>query len=133
MSSPLTFDSETVLAFFLGEVAGARVRDLFDEVRNGKAIGYINVVNLTEVYYILSRLSPAVAEEKQRILRAYGLKVVPVEDDGLWREAAKIKCDHSLSLADAFAVATAKKFMSRLVVGRDKEFDNVGADVLKMR
>ena len=37
------------------------------------------------------------------------------EDDGLSRDAAKIKAQHSLSLADAFAVATAEKQKSTLV------------------
>ncbi len=67
-------------------------------------------------------MDPELAEEKQRNLRLYGLKVVPIEDDDLWREAARIKGGHALSLADAFAAATAKILKSTLVVGSDKEF-----------
>lgn len=95
--------------------------------------GYINIVNLTEIYYILARLNPTIAEEKQRNLRLYGLKVVPVTDDSLWREAALIKSKHSLSLADAFAVATAQTLKSTLVVGSDKEFNNVDIQLLRIR
>ncbi|MGD0646137.1 MAG: type II toxin-antitoxin system VapC family toxin [Candidatus Bathyarchaeia archaeon] len=129
----LTFDSEAVLAFFFGEAGGDQVRDIFEKIENGEAEGYMNIVNLTEVHYVLSRISPKIAEEKQRFLRAFGIRVVPIEDNGLWREAALMKCKHSLSLADAFAVATAKNFKTKLVVGRDKEFNNLGVELLRIR
>ena len=129
----LTFDSEPILAFFLGEAGGQQVVDILEKIEKGEAQGYINVINLTEVHYILSRISPEVAEEKQRILRAYGLKIVPIEDNGLWREASKFKCNHSMSLGDAFAAATAKSFKTKLVVGSDKEFNNLGIELLRIR
>ena len=129
----LTFDSEAILAFYLGEAGGEIVRDCLQRVQGGEAEGYINVLNLTEIYYILCRVDPALAEEKQRNLRLYGLKVVPIADDGLWREAAKIKSKHSLSLADAFAVATAQQCKSKLVVGSDKEFRELDIQFLRIR
>jgi predicted nucleic acid-binding protein len=78
-------------------------------------------------------VDPALAEEKQRNLRLYGVKVVPIGDDGLWREAAKIKSKHSMSLADAFAVATAVAYKSKLVVGSDKEFRELDIPALRIR
>jgi predicted nucleic acid-binding protein len=129
----LTFDSEAILAFYLGEEGGEFVRDSLGKVQNGDAEGYINILNLTEIYYILFRVDPELAEEKQRNLRLYGLKVIPVEDDDLWREAARIKGRHALSLADAFAVATAKSFESKLVVGSDKEFSEINIQLVKIR
>ena len=133
MLERLTFDSEAILAFYLGEEGGEFVRDSLGKVQNGDAEGYINILNLTEIYYILFRVDPELAEEKQRNLRLYGLKVIPVEDDELWREAARIKGRHALSLADAFAVATAKSFESKLVVGSDKEFRELNIQLLKIR
>jgi predicted nucleic acid-binding protein len=88
---------------------------------------------LTEIYYILCRVDPELAEKKQRNLRLYGLKVIPIEDDDLWREAARIKSKHSLSLADAFAAATAKILKSTLIVGSDKEFRELNIQLLKIR
>jgi predicted nucleic acid-binding protein len=129
----LTFDSEAILAFYLGEEGGEFVRDSLGKVQNGDAEGYINILNLTEIYYILFQVDPELAEEKQRNLRLYGLKVIPVEDDSLWREAARIKGRHALSLADAFAVATAKSFESKLVVGSDKEFSEINIQLVKIR
>ena len=133
MLESLTFDSEAILAFYLGEVGGAIVRDSLKKIQNKEVEGYINIFNLTEIYYILARVDPKLAEEKQRNLRLYGLKVVPVEDDGLWREAALIKSKHSLSLADAFAVATAQALKSKLVVGSDKELKNLSIPLIRIR
>ena len=133
MLERLTFDSEAILAFYLGEEGGEFVRDSLGKVQNGDAEGYINILNLTEIYYILFRVDPELAEEKQRNLRLYGLKVIPVEDDDLWREAARIKGRHALSLTDAFAVSTAKSFESKLVVGSDKEFSEINIQLVKIR
>jgi predicted nucleic acid-binding protein len=133
VSDRLTFDSEAILAFFLGEAGAELVRDNLEKVQKGEIEGFINILNLTEIYYILSRVNPKLAEEKQRNLRLYGLKVVPINDNGLWREAAKIKCDHSMSLADAFAVATAETLKTKLVVGSDKEFNNLNIQLLRIR
>ena len=129
----LTFDSEAILAFYFGEKGQEIVRDCLDRVQRGEAEGYINIVNLTEIYYILCRVDPALAEEKQRNLRLYGLKVVPVEDNGLWREAAKIKSKHAMSMADAFAVATAQTCKSKLVCGTDKELRKINMETLRIR
>jgi predicted nucleic acid-binding protein len=128
-----TFDSEAILAFYFGEEGGDIVRDLLERVRSGTAEGYINIINLTEIYYILSRLSPELAEEKTSNLRINGLKVIPVGDNGLWREAAKVKAKHPMSLADAFAVVTAEAFKSKLAVGSDKEFNKLNIQLLRIR
>jgi len=129
----LTFDSEAILAFYLGEEGAEVVRDSLEKVQSGAAEGYINVLNLIEIYYILCRVDPKLAEEKQKNLRLYGLKVVPIEDDGLWREAARIKSKHSLSLADAFAAATAEALKSKLIVGSDEEFKELNIQLLRIR
>lgn len=133
MSERYTFDSETILAFYLDEEGAEVVEDCLERVQSGAAEGYINIINLTEIYYILSRVSPELAEETERKLRLLGLRVVPVKDNGLWREAGRIKAKYSLSLADAFAVATAETFKSKLVVGSDKEFRELNIQLLKIR
>jgi predicted nucleic acid-binding protein len=133
VSDRLTFDSEAILAFFLGEPGAELVKDNLEKVQKKEIEGYINILNLTEIYYILSRVSPKLAEEKQRNLRLYGLKIVPINDNGLWREAGKIKCDHAMSIADAFAVATAQNLKTKLIVGSDKEFNNLNVEFIKIR
>jgi len=121
------------LAFFLGEPGGEIVSDCLSRVKSKEIGGFVNVINLAEVYYILYRLNPLLADANCRALGHLGLTAVPVEDDDLWRNAAKVKAEHSLSLADAFAVATAQKQNSALVIGSDKEFDGLGIEFLKIR
>jgi predicted nucleic acid-binding protein len=129
----VTFDSEALLAFYLGEDGGETVMELLEKVQSRQIEGYINILNLTEIYYILYRADPKLAEEKQRKMRLYGLKVVPIQDNALWREAAKIKGEHALSLADAFAAATAKILKGKLVVGSDQEYKRLNIQLLKIR
>jgi len=121
--------TETLLAFYLGEPGGKKVERRLAKIMEGEIKGYLNIINLTELYYILYRRNPDLAEEKERNLRGYGLEIVPVDDDELWKEAAKTKGTHTLSLADAFAVATAKVKKANLLVGRDVEFRNVGVSI----
>ena len=133
MSERLTFDSEAILAFYLDEAGWEVVKDCLGKVENGKAEGFMSTVNLAEIYCILYRRDPVLAEEKCNALRVIGVKIVPLEDDGVWRRAAQIKGQHRLSLADAFAVATAEASKSTVVVGSDKEFSGAKAKCLKIR
>ncbi|MCW3983839.1 MAG: PIN domain-containing protein [Candidatus Bathyarchaeota archaeon] len=129
----LTFDTEPIVAFFRGEPWARQVIDLLQKVQNKDAEGYINIFNLTEVYYTIARRELKAAEENQKLLRLYGLKIVPVEDNGLWREAALIKNKYHLSLGDSFAVVTAQATKSKLVVGSDKELNNLDVPLIKIR
>ena len=133
MPESYTFDSEAILAFYFAEKGGDIVRDLLELVRSGAAEGYISIINLTEIYYILARLNPDLAMEKTSNLSLHGLKIIPLEYNGLWRQAGNVKAKHSLSLADAFAVATAEACNSKLVVGSDKEFNELSIQLLRIR
>jgi uncharacterized protein len=122
----IVFDSQSLLKLYLGESGSGRVVELLREILEGRIEGRINVVNLAEVYYILRRKSKTAAEEKEENLKSYGVKVIPVDpDSSLWKRAASLKADHSMSLADAFAGATALELKSRLVTGGDEEFEGV--------
>ena len=129
----VVFDTEALLAFYLGEAGGRKVEKYLARIMKGELKGYLNIINLSELFYILYRKSPALAEEKEQNLRNYGLKIVPVDDDRLWREAAKIKARHSLSLADAFTAATAKMMKASLLTGRDAEFHGVDIPMERIR
>ena len=91
-----------------------------------KISGHINIIDLSELYYVLCRLNEQLAEEKERNLRSFGIKIVPINaKSGLWKEAALMKANHSLSIADAFAAATAITLKARLVTGNDTEFNHI--------
>lgn len=122
----VVFDTQALLIFYLGERGAERMEDLLSQVLDGKISGYINVVNLAEFYYMLGRKNKKIAAEKEKSIKSFGVKVVPVTDGELWKEAAMLKMGHPLSLADAFAAATAKTLKSKLVTGSDPEFSNIG-------
>jgi predicted nucleic acid-binding protein len=128
----IVFDSQSLLKLYLGEPGSERVVDLLRSVLEGKVKGNINIVNLAEIYYILHRRSKEAAEEKEENLRSYGVNVVPVEAaSSLWKKAASLKAEHTMSLADAFAAATALELKSRLVTGADEDFDGIPALTLE--
>ncbi|MHA1595838.1 MAG: PIN domain-containing protein [Candidatus Baldrarchaeia archaeon] len=129
----IVFDTEAILAFYLGEEGGDVVRDYLKRVQAEEIEGYFNIVNLTEFYYILYRRDPKIAEEKEKELRLFGVTIVPIEDDEIWREAGKIKGKHALSLADAFAAATAKVLGGKLLTGSDEEFEGLDLEVIRIR
>ncbi|RLG22136.1 hypothetical protein DRN77_06530, partial [Methanosarcinales archaeon] len=68
----IVLDTESLLIFYLGEVGADVVEDLLKKVLRGDIKGYLNVINLTEFYYILYRKDPMIADEKVGNLRAYG-------------------------------------------------------------
>ena len=129
----VVFDTEALLIFYLGEPGSEKVQAYLERILRGATVGYLNIVNLTEFRYILYRRDPELAEEKEKNLRAFGLEIVPVFDDELWRAAANIKAKHALSFADAFAAATAKVKRARLVTGRDEEYKSLGISLLPLR
>jgi len=133
MPERYTFDSEPILAFYAGEEGAEVVEGILKQIQGGLAEGNMSIINLTEVRYILDRLDPNLPEEIERKIRLFGIRIVAVDDDGLWREAADVKSKHPISLADAFAVATAKVFKAKLVVGSDREFEGAGANLLRIR
>jgi predicted nucleic acid-binding protein len=128
----MVFDTEALLIFYLDEPGADKVRELLEKTQEGEKAGYLNIVNLTEFNYILERHNPGLAQEKERNLRAFGLEIVPVLDNGLWRVAADIKAGHPLSLADSFAAATAKTKGAKLVTGKDEEYDGVGVSLIRL-
>lgn len=129
----VVLDTEALLIFYLGEPGADKVQELLEKTQKGESAGYLNVVNLAEFSYILQRRSAELAQEKERNLRAFGLEIVPLLDNELWRVAANIKAKHPLSLADSFAAATAKIKRARLVTGRDEEYRSVGVPLIRLR
>ena len=121
----IVLDTQTMLILYLGEKGARKVQGLLKEVLDGKIGGYMSVVTLTELYYILARKGNKLAERKERDLRSYGVQMVTVEDDSLWREAAVLRAKHGLSLADAFAATTAKMLNATLVTGRKGDFEGI--------
>jgi len=128
----VVFDTESLLIFYLGEKGSNTVENLLKKVSRKEIKGLLNVVNLTEFYYILYRKDAVIAEEKVRNLKAYGIKIVPASNS-MWKEAGKIKAKYAIPLGDAFAAATAIIKKDKLVVGRDEDFNKIDVPLIKVR
>ncbi|MCE8422462.1 MAG: PIN domain-containing protein [Candidatus Methanoperedens sp.] len=126
------FDTETILIFYLGEDGAKKVLDLLINVQNKKVKGYINIINLTEFYYILYRKNPEIAKQKVENLLSFGLVPSEIKDDDLWREAGKLKALHNIPLADAFAAATANHLKATLIAGKDTDFEGLDLDIMRV-
>lgn len=122
----VVFDTQALLVLYLGESGSEEVENYLEDVSERKSKGYLNIVNLVELSYILRRRGGSMAEEKERNLRSFGVRMVPVTyNSPLWRKAATIKAENSLSIADAFAASTALVYKGTLVTGSDIEFEGV--------
>ncbi len=128
----IVFDTESVLMYFLGESGASEVRDYFEKCREGEIKGFMSLVNLTEFYYILSRNSVDLAEEKVTSLLGFGLEMVGIEDREIWKRAAKIKAGKAIPIGDSFAAATARALEAKLAVGQDEHFHELGLDLIRI-
>jgi len=131
--SKVVFDTEALLIFYLDEPGASKVQSYLEKVQRREINGYLSVVNFAEFVYIVQRRDAYSAEEKEKNLRAFGLEIVPALDNNLWRVAANFKAKHALSLADAFAAATAKVKRASLAVGRDQEYKQLDISLVKLR
>jgi predicted nucleic acid-binding protein len=114
-------DSYAVIAYFEDEPGADRVARVLRELIQGKAKGFMSVVNWGEVYYNTMR-EQGVAEAEKVILQLdkFPIQLVEVNKD-LAYEAAKLKGKYRIAYADCFAVALSMKLNASLVTG-DSEF-----------
>ena len=118
------FDSRPLLSYFLQEEgAGKKVESLINQVEKGSYEGYINIVNLIELRYVLAKAGKELAEES---MTGSGMRIVSlVVGDYVWKFAAELKASYAISLADACAAATAMSLDCPLVAGADPEIKSL--------
>ena len=126
-------DSWAVLALVLGESKAALVvRRHLRRANTGNTRLLLNVVNLAEVHYRVWRtLGEQRADEVWSLVHGLPVDIVPVKEP-LAREAARVKALHPVSLADAFAVATARLNAAPILTG-DPEILALPRSVVALR
>jgi ribonuclease VapC len=114
-------DSYAMIAYFEDEPGADRVAQVLRQFIQGKAKGFMSVVNWGEVYYNTLR-EQGVAEAEKVILQLdkFPIQIVEVNRE-LAYEAAKLKGKYRIAYADCFAVALSVKLNASLVTG-DPEF-----------
>jgi uncharacterized protein len=114
-------DSFAVLSWLQGEPGASVVAELLAEAKASHERLLLHEVNLAEVYYLTIRRA---GEDRARSIAAQLLhlpvRIVASTPEILW-QAARLKAQHPLSLADAFAAATAILMDATIITG-DPEF-----------
>jgi ribonuclease VapC len=117
-------DSFALLAFFQGEPAAARVREILKKASKGYVSAYLSVISLGEICYIIERNRGD--EKAMEIIADIFRLPVDLLDATTKRvlSAAHIKACHPISYADAFVVAGAEELSATIVTG-DPEFKSI--------
>jgi len=115
------FDSYALIALTKHEADYQLVEKLLEQAKRNKLEGYINIVNLGEVFYIyLKSFNKDLAEKLITAASNLPLTIVDL-DIPLLKIAASIKAQGGISYADSFVIATSLKYDAVVVTG-DKEF-----------
>lgn len=118
VGSVAVVDTWAALAFLRKEgSADTTMRRYLKRADSGNVRLLMNLVNLGEVYYRMIQLAGVDdADERLRLLRKLPIEMIPVREP-LAMEAGRIKAQHRISFADAFAVATARVEHGAILTG----------------
>lgn len=120
----ILFDSHAILKWTQKESGYEKVKSVLVACRDKSVTGFMNQINLGEVYYMTIRgvgIDRA-REFLQNFLRL-SIRIVLPDGDLIWR-ASEIKAEHPISYADCFAVATAMEVKATILTG-DPKFKKV--------
>ena len=128
MKKDKVLDSNALLAYFEGEEAGLKVRDILKEAAEQDRELWLCVVNWGEVLYVIERRAgKGKRDEIDRLMHQMHLRIIDVDQD-LTRQAAAYKAKGGIAYADCFAAALAKSKKAELVTG-DREFKEVESQI----
>ncbi len=121
---PFIFDSHAILKFFQKEKGYERVVHLLKEIKRGKAVKYINAINLGEIIYSTKReFGDQKKLEVLANIERLNFAILPIPNSLIF-QAAEYKAQYSISYADCFALASALEHKAVIVTG-DPEFKKV--------
>jgi predicted nucleic acid-binding protein len=117
----ILFDAHAILKWTQKERGYQKVKSLLTACRDQSVTGYMNQINLGEVYYRTIR-AVGIDRAKEFLENFFRLpiKIILPDSELIWA-ASEIKASHAISYADCFAAATALRFGATLLTG-DPEF-----------
>ena len=118
MKTRFVLDAWAMLALLQGEEPSAsRVRQLLEDAERGDAEVSLSIINLGEVYYRIGKVKgESDAVSTLAAIRHLAIATVPASEKLVFA-AATLKMHHTISYADAFAVATAAQLGATIVTG----------------
>jgi len=119
-------DACSLIAYFNGEDGSDKVGKILSDALSGDSSIFIHRVNLFEVYYDLLRSGgDEMTKDAMNCFVDSPITVIDIITDELMKEAARFKLTFKISVADSFALATAKLEEAMLVTADHHEFDAV--------
>jgi predicted nucleic acid-binding protein len=126
MKMKYVLDACSLIAYYNNEDGSLKVKPIIKEAVDGDSDILIHRVNLFEVYYDLSRASGEVfVKAAMKSFNDSPIRVIDTITDEAMKEAARFKLSYKISVADAFALATAKLEDATLVTADHHEFDAI--------
>jgi predicted nucleic acid-binding protein len=125
----ILFDAHAILKWTQKERGYQKVKSLLLACREQSALGYMNQINVGEVYY--KTIRAVGLEEAKKFLENFfrlPLSVILPDSELIWK-ASEIKAEFSISYADCFAAATALRYEASILTG-DPEFKKIESLVL---
>lgn len=126
--SSYVLDSFALLAWLQDEPGADTVQTLLERAKHKRIQIYVSWINIAEVYYVAKRRS---TEADPRLAADKVIEVIeklPIQIESISKTeavaAGRLKADHAISLADAFAAALAKTYHAQVVTG-DPEFESL--------
>lgn len=118
----IVFDTHAILTWMQAEKGHQKVKSFITSCRDKGLHGYMNQINLSEVYYNKAIRAVGFTEAKKFLESFYllPLEILLPTSDIIW-SASEIKAKYSISYADCFAAATAISLKEHIVTG-DQEF-----------
>jgi predicted nucleic acid-binding protein len=120
----ILFDAHAILKWTQKERGYQKVKSLLVACREQSALGYMNQINLGEVYY--KTIRAAGLEEAKKFLENFfrlPLSIILPDSELIWK-ASEIKAEYAISYADCFAAATALRYEAAILTG-DREFKKI--------
>ena len=119
-------DTFAMLAYLQDEAGAGRVETLLEQAAREKCRLCMSIINLGEMLYIIERREGlARTQDVLALIRQLPLEILPAEEQAVFA-AAHIKASHTLSYADAFAIASAIQENAAIVTS-DLEFEAVAS------
>ena len=121
-------DASALICYLAGELGSEKVKDFLIKAKQSQQNLLISSINWSEVYYFLLREYEL--QEVNKILQlidTFPLDIVAV-DRILASQAALVKFERKLALADSYAAALAKIHKGELIT-TDKDFQAVEKDI----
>ncbi|MCY7410701.1 MAG: type II toxin-antitoxin system VapC family toxin [Chitinophagales bacterium] len=120
----VVFDSYALIAHFKKEKGHEIVSEILSAIAVGERFGFLSLINLGEVYYMVhGKHGKSSADQSLHVIHTMPIEIIAPNYE-ITIVAAKLKANHEMSYADAFAAALTISMKATLITG-DKEFKSL--------